>query len=198
MTISLRQYAREAQHGSQEAMVYILKQFEPLVKKQARKYQHNYQSFEEAKSSIHHAAIHCIMNFDLTQPQTVQAILPGQIYNFLSREAYQRKKYQKYVQKDFADDNGSTDLPKECIAPLSSCPENHYLKNLRVQKLRNALNTLNEKERAFIRLHYLYGYTNVKIASIYQIDESYVRKVSRRALKVLKNQLQEEKSLMFD
>lgn len=186
VTISLRKYAREAQHGSQEAMIYILEQFEPLVKKQARRYQHNYQSFEEAKSTIHHAAVHCIMTFDLTKPQTVQQVLPNRISSLLHCEDYRRKKYQKYVQKTFVNDEESTDLPKECIAPVSSCPESSYLRVSRTKKLKKALETLSEKERAFIRLYYVHGYTYKTIGTRYQVSGVYVRKVVQNALKKLK------------
>lgn len=198
MTISLRHYAREAQHGSQDAMIYILEQFEPLIKKQARRYQHNYQSFEEAKSSIHHAAIHCVMTFDLTKPQTVQQVLPNRISSLLHQEDYRRKKYQKYVQKTFVNDKETTDLPKECLAPVSSCPENSYLRVSRTKRLKEALETLSERERTFIRLYYAHGYTHTKIGNIYHLDESYVRRILRKALQTLRMHLQEEKALMFD
>ena len=48
MTISLRHCVREAQHGNHEAVLFLLHEFEPLIRKYVKKYYMYYESLEEA------------------------------------------------------------------------------------------------------------------------------------------------------
>lgn len=180
VTVSLRHYAKEAQNGSQEAMNIILKEFEPLIKKQVKKYYYNYQNFEEAKSSIHHAAIHCIMTFDLSEGKTVQQVLPGKISSLLDHEDYKRKKYNKYVQKNFADDTGTTDLPKDYAAPQEQRPEHRLLNREMHTLLSQALRTLSETEYRFIHCYYFKNQTYREIAQKYGVSKSKVGRIIQR------------------
>lgn len=67
MTISLRHCVREAQHGNHEAVLFLLHEFEPLIRKYVKKYYMYYESLEEAISTADHAIVNCIFTFDLNK-----------------------------------------------------------------------------------------------------------------------------------
>ena len=67
MTISLRHCVREAQHGNHEAVLFLLREFEPLIRKYVKKYYVYYESLEEAISTADHAIVDCIFTFDLNK-----------------------------------------------------------------------------------------------------------------------------------
>ena len=75
MTISLRHCVREAQHGNHEAVLFLLSEFEPLIRKYVKKYYMYYESLEEAISTADHAIVDCIFTFDLNKQDNPKADL---------------------------------------------------------------------------------------------------------------------------
>ena len=65
MTIPLRHCVREAQHGNHEAILFLLREFEPLIRKYVKRYYVYYDSLEEAISTAQHAVVTCVFAFDL-------------------------------------------------------------------------------------------------------------------------------------
>lgn len=72
MTISLRHCVREAQHGNHEAILFLLREFEPLIRKYVKRYYVYYDSLEEAISTAQHAVVTCVFAFDLTKADYIQ------------------------------------------------------------------------------------------------------------------------------
>ena len=177
MTATLRHYVREAQRGDETAVEILFDQFRPLFKKHLGQYTHTYRNDEDLKSSIQSAAFLCIMDFDLEKPGTVQQAMQMSIHNFLERESYHMEKYNSNIQKNVeAEDGYLTDLPEDCMAPISQCPEHQYDKIERQELVWDALQLLSEKERNCIVWHHMHGHSYRKIARKYNISEKTIRR----------------------
>ena len=191
MTMTLRHCVREAQNGNHEATLFLLGQFSPLIKKQVKKYNSYYQSIEEAISTAHAAACLCIFEFDLTKPGNVERQMMACIHNTFEREGYHKEKYDQRIQKNIIHNAEVTDLPVDCMAPLSQCPEYRCIEKDVHRLIQEALDDLSEKERHFIVLHFFQGHSYREIGRIYHRDESLIRRTAKRGLAKLRVRLAE-------
>lgn len=80
---------------------------------------------------------------------------------------------------------------------VEAAPKLRTEQNWRAQQIRDAVQTLKEPYRQVVTLKYLIGLSNLEIAEILRQREGNVRVIQFRALKQLK-QLLEEKNLSFD
>lgn len=189
MTISLCHCAQEAQNGSKTAMESILRQFEPLVRKQSWRYRHYYQSIEEARSSIHHAAISCIIETDLSTLTTLSGTLAACIHNFLEREAYRHKRYHLRIQKNIIEGGSLTDLPVTYAASYQHHPEHKLLEREQKQLLFRALQHLPKIEARCIICHYFKNQSYRAIGSQYQLSAAKVRRLVKKGERQIKEEL---------
>lgn len=180
--MTLRHCVREAQNGNHEATLFLLGQFSPLIKKQVKKYNGYYQSVEEAISTAHAAACRCIFEFDLTKPGNVERQMMACIHNTFEREGYHKEKYDQRIQKNIIHNAEVTDLPVDCMAPLSQCPEYRCIEKDIHRLIQEALDDLSEKERHFIILHFFNGHSYRKIGRIYHHARSLFSNVQQLRL----------------
>ena len=99
MTIPLRHCVREAQHGNHEAILFLLREFEPLIRKYVKRYYVYYDSLEEAISTAQHAVVTCVFAFDLTKADYIQRKILAAVHNAFEYESYRKQCYWKRVQK---------------------------------------------------------------------------------------------------
>ena len=194
MTISLRHCVREAQHGNHEAVLFLLHEFEPLIRKYVKKYYMYYESLEEAISTADHAIVDCIFTFDLNKQDNpkdyktnnVQRRLLAAVHNAFEYESYRKQCYLKRVQKNIVESDIVTDFPYNWAAPEEETPEHCLLKKDRKEQVWKALNRLNETQRTLIVAHYIHNQTYDYISKKYGIEKSKVRRIIKRGLNVLR------------
>lgn len=128
MTIPLRHCVREAQHGNHEAILFLLREFEPLIRKYVKRYYVYYDSLEEAISTAQHAVVTCVFAFDLTKADYIQRKILAAVHNAFEYESYRKQCYLKRVQKNIVESDIVTDFPYNCAAPEEETPEHCLLK----------------------------------------------------------------------
>ena len=186
MTIPLRHCVREAQHGNHEAILFLLREFEPLIRKYVKRYYVYYDSLEEAISTAQHAVVTCVFAFDLTKADYIQRKILAAVHNAFEYESYRKQCYWKRVQKSIVESDIVTDFPHNWAAPEEETPEHCLLKREKKEQVWKALNKLNETQRTLIVAHYIHNQTYDYISKKYGIEKSKVRRIIKRGLNVLR------------
>lgn len=186
MTIPLRHCVREAQHGNREAVLFLLREFEPLIRKYVKRYYVYYDSLEEAISTAQHAVVTCVFAFDLTKADYIQRKILAAVHNAFEYESYRKQCYWKRVQKNIIESDIVTDFPYNWAAPEEETPEHCLLKQEKKEQVWKALNRLNETQRTLIVAHYIHNQTYDYISKKYGIEKSKVRRIIKRGLNVLR------------
>lgn len=195
MTTQMRHCVRAAQKGDKLAIEELLESFMPFLHHQAKRYQSYYPNLEEALSTAYHGAIHCIINYDLgklEQSWMIARSIQAAVHNHLSRESYQKKRYDKNVEKTIVEKDKVTDLPESVLATEGSCPEHCFFRNEKRSKTRKALARLPEMHRKVICLRYYYDYSYRKIAEECGLSRGTVSNYLSSGVEKLKIYLKEE------
>lgn len=135
MTIQLRHCIRAAQRGDKLAAEELIHEFMPLFRNQAKQYHKQYRwhyhDFDEALSTAFQGAMHCILQYDLDQPETVAEVMVASVHNYFRRESYGHQRYHKNINKNIVENDIVTDLPETALASEAECPEQQYFQNER-------------------------------------------------------------------
>ncbi|MBQ7645652.1 MAG: sigma-70 family RNA polymerase sigma factor [Clostridia bacterium] len=83
-------------------------------------------------------------------------------------------------------------LDDENNAPFTNTVADERLDIEKSVLIRDALNTLSDREAAFVKLKYYYGLSYKEIASVYEMNTDAVSKSCRRALKKLRKYFSKE------
>lgn len=188
MSKNLRHTVREAQRGNKKAAQELIDQFMPLIKKEAARHCHAYQSMDEALSTAHAAAVECIHAYDLTRADPVQWRMKNAVCNLFSNESYHAGRYQQHVDKCIREEGGITDLPCNIEDKTRLQPEAQYLHDEEYRRLYDAIRMLSPQYQAFIYLRFWENWTYLRLAKAHGVSPKTARNIITRALTSLREE----------
>ncbi|WP_298014470.1 sigma-70 family RNA polymerase sigma factor [uncultured Megasphaera sp.] len=193
MTIQLRQCVRAAQRGDKLAAEEVIREFKPFLNKQAKQYQSYYHNFYEALSTAYQGAMHCILQYDLEQPETVAEVMVASVHNHFRRESYGHQCYCDRVEKNVFDNETVTDLPENALASDRDCPEHNYLQTEISLEMDKALEILPDLQRQLILQHVIDGDSYSQLAKEYYLSKATVGYQVNQGLLRLRRHMTEER-----
>lgn len=173
----LKDDIRNAQKQNEEAMIGLIKKFNPLFIKYARKL-----NYEDAYEDIILCYIELIKSIDINKlisqkDETIVSYINISIINFYN------KKVRKLIEKK--QEIVLSDLTKEQTYYTESLSAKVDKTNIFIEY--GIRDLLNENEYKIIYLVYMEGYTTAEIARILNKSRQAVNQLKQRALKKLKN-----------
>ena len=190
MTLTLRHTVREAQQGSLAAAAELLTQFEPLIRKQARRYRRHYQSAEEACSTGQSAVLECMYSLDLTKPGSVARHMNTAVHRSFSREAYRQSQCREELRPiEQEDSEGRTIWAVSLDDSDAVQPEQSAIQNEQFAALRAARSRLSPQEQCILYLRFEQNKTYKEIGQLMHMTPGGVWHLLERVYRHLRQEL---------
>lgn len=184
--MSLANDIRRAKAGEEDAQLYLIGKFMPLIKKYS--YKLNYKDYEDAKSELTLKLLELISTFPLDR---MQSQTDGALVNYISSSIYHA--YLSLQRVQFAQTSGLLSLDQMTEEQL------HHRKDLRTEPPPDPDWQISEgltgREAHVLTMVYSYGYTSAEIATRMGTSKQNINQIKLRALRKLKAKLQQEESI---
>lgn len=169
-------------NNSEEALLELLRRFQPLL----NKYAYKLSDYEDAYSELQLHLIQLIKNM----PSGASSWNAGQLVSYIAKSIYTH--YIKLSKQHCFRENNIIEFNPEIMD--SPANENNTI------FLKDYLQNLNSSQREIIFLHYFQGLSIQEIALLKNVSRQAINKIKNQALKHLQKQfnIQKEKSILPD
>lgn len=164
----------EAQNGVEESLLEVVKRFQPLLKKYARKLK-----YEDAMQDLLETFLLMLPMINIKKNKN-----EGQLVNYVAKVIYHQfiklakhNNQYNFVEIDYDEEKNEYDIGRSQV--------DHYDEI----DILNELKKLDEQQRQIIYLHFFIGYTIQEIADIIGVSRQAVNKKKNVALHILKENI---------
>lgn len=164
---------------SSNKVEWLYKKYERLLISIISKHLDNQEDIEDCLQDV--------FVYFLQHKEKIKHSTHNQVKNYLATIANGMaiNKYKRNMREIVVDDC-------ENINDFNEYSSNDIFNSISTSELASIIDKLNEKDKNFIYLTYIYGYNSEEISQMYGIKSSYVRKHLQRAKEFLRGELNEK------